>query len=178
MLAVDEPVRISHVTGEVHEGFVEIYQAGSHALVTCIEFLSPANKADSQGRELYQRKQADLAAHGVHLVEIDLLRSGRHVLDVPEWAIQGLKPWDYLVNLVRRGGAEFEIYPIRLRDRLPRVRVPLQGDDEDAVLDLQDVFKRSWEVGPYPVTLDYTRPPAPPLSGADTVRAVDRLQGR
>ena len=175
-LVADEPVRIAHATGEVHEGFVEIFQTGSHRLVTCIEYLSPANKSDPQGRELYRRKQTDLAEHGVHLVEIDLLRSGRHVLDVPEWATQGLRPWDYLVNLVRRGSSEFEVYPIQLRDRLPRLRVPLMAEDNDAVLDLQEVYRQSWEVGPWPETLDYRYPPQPPLSAEDAKWAAALLR--
>lgn len=175
-LTVDEPVRIAHAAGEVHEGYVEICRTDSHVLVTCIEYLSPANKADPQGRQLYQRKQTELAEHGVHLVEIDLLRGGRHVLDVPEWAVQGLRPWDYLVNLVRRGGNEFEVYPVHLGDRLPRIRVPLQGADEDAVLDLQEVFQQSWQVGPYPETLDYAHPPVPPLSAGDAAWAEQVLR--
>ena len=32
-----------------------------------------------------------------HLVEIDLLRTGPHVVAVPEWAARAHGPYDYLV---------------------------------------------------------------------------------
>jgi hypothetical protein len=176
VLEADEPIRVRHADVEVHEGYVEIYDAGDHHLVTGIEFLSPTNKSDKQGRELYQRKQQDVRETGVHLVEIDLLRAGPHVLDVPQDIVAPMRPWDYLVNLVRRGTQGYEVYPVRLRNRLPRVRIPLKVGDSDAVLDLQEVFDRSYEIGPYPVRLNYQGAPMPPLSEADAAWADELLR--
>lgn len=75
---------------------------------------------------LYERKQQELCEAGVHLVEVDFIRRGPHVLEIPETVVEEFRPWDYLVNLARRGSGEYEFYPLRLRERLPRIRVPLK----------------------------------------------------
>lgn len=54
-----------------------------------------------------------------------------------------------------------------VRQRLPRVRVPLTGDDPDVVLDLQAVFDRCYDAAAYARSLDYRQPPVPPLRPAD-----------
>lgn len=155
VLEPDEPLRIPIPRVEVHEGFVEIFDAAQNRLVTGIEFVSPANKIDHDGRRLYQQKQQEMREAGVHLVEIDLIRRGPHVLDIPQRVVEEARPWDYLVNLARRGGREFEVYPISMFNRLPRIRIPLKTGDEDATLDLQHVFDRSYDIGPYPERLNY-----------------------
>lgn len=178
ILTVDEPVRIARAPVEVREGYLEIFDTLGHQLVTGLEFLSPTNKSHRKGRRLYRRKQAELRRTGVHLVEIDFLRRGRHVLDVPQETVDGLRPWDYFVNLVRRGSDEYEVYPIKLRDRLPRIRIPLKSEDDDAVLDLQEVFDRSYEIGPYPERLNYSAPPSPPLNDQDAAWADELLKSK
>jgi hypothetical protein len=111
---------------------------------------------------------------GVHLVEVDLIRRGPHVLDVPLELLDSLRPWNYLVNLVRRESEDYEVYPIRIQDRLPRIRLPLKPGDEDAVLDLQEVFDRAYQIGPYPERIDYSSDPSPPLPES-TVAWADQL---
>lgn len=172
----DEPVRVQQVQVEVHEGFVEIYDAVGSRLVTGVEYLSPANKCEADGRSLYERKQREMREAGVNLVEIDFIRRGPHVLDVPQKVVENLRPWDYLVNTVRRDSAMYELYPIRVRDRLPRIRIPLKSGDEDAVLDLQEVFDRAYEIGPYPERIDYGSDPSPPLSDDDAAWADQILR--
>lgn len=176
VLDADEPIRVKHADVEVHQGYIEIFEAGGHRLVTGIEFLSPSNKSDKQGRELYDRKQHELREAGVHLVEVDLLRGGPHVLDVPPKVVDEMRPWDYLVNLVRRGADEYEVYPLLLRQRLPRIRIPLKCGDADAVLDLQNVFDQSYDIGPYPDRLNYESEPTPPLSDEDAAWADELLK--
>lgn len=51
-----------------------------------------------------------------------------------------------------------------LRQRLPRVRVPLAHGDPDVVLDLQAVFGRCYDEGAYARRLDYRGEPSTPLS--------------
>ncbi len=171
----DEPVRIRHSQVRVTEGYLEIFAAGNR-LVTGIEFVSPANKSNRQGRKLYQAKQAQLRRAGVHLVEIDLIRRGRHVLDVPKSVVETLRPWDYLVNLVRRGSDEHQVDPIPLRNPLPRIRIPLEADQADAVLDLQPLLNHAWDIGPYQIRVDYDQPPSTPLSEADVLWADGLLR--
>src|SRR5690606_17528426 len=108
LIEIDEPVRVKNIQGEVRESYLEIFELSSHRLVTGLEFLSPANKRKSPGRKLYQKKQRELADANVNLVEIDLLRAGRHVLAVPEAIAEELQPWEYLVNLVRPSREVYE----------------------------------------------------------------------
>ena len=71
----DEPVR---------QGFIEIIDIKSgRRVVTVIELLSPSNKVPGPGRDLYMKKQEELRAGNVSLVEIDLLRSGKRVMCAP-----------------------------------------------------------------------------------------------
>lgn len=176
VLVPDEPVRVRQAQVEVHEGFVEIFDAAGSRLVTGIEYVSPANKSDRDGRSLYERKQQEMRETDVNLVEIDFVRRGPHVLDVPSAVAEQLRPWDYLVNTVRRGSEMYEIYPIKLRDRLPRIRIPLKSGEEDAVLDLQEVFDRSRAIGPYPERIDYNADPVPALAADDAAWADEILK--
>jgi hypothetical protein len=176
VLEPDEPVRVKQQGIEVRETYLEIFDARGHRLVTGIEFISPTNKSDHQGRALYERKQQELEEAGVNLVEIDLIRRGPPVVDVPDVVVEGFRPWDYLVNLVRRGSQYYEFYPIGLRDRLPRIRIPLKLEEPDAVLDLQKVFDQASSYGPYPERIDYTSAPSTPLSREDDLWADQRLR--
>src|SRR5258707_1023899 len=81
-----------------------------------------------RGRESYKEKQGEVLRGAAHLIEIDLLRAGPHVLAVPEYAARRKAPdYDYLVcvNRARDPRYNYELYPRRVRERLPRVRVPL-----------------------------------------------------
>jgi hypothetical protein len=145
-------------------------------LVAGIEFVSPANKSNAEGRELYERKQVETRAAGVHLIEIDLHRKGPHVLDVPESLLAQLPRWDYMINTCRRGSTRFEVYPVRVRNRLPRIRVPLKDGDEDAVLDLQASFNRAYQVGVYADRINYKVDPPMPLADDDAAWARQLLR--
>ena len=172
----DEPLHIARSPVEVRQPFIDIYDRNSHRIVTGIEFVSPSNKRTRTGRRLYRRKQRETRDAGIHLVEIDLLRGGRHLLEVPAAVLEDVPRWDYLVNLARRGAVDYEVYPIRLRDRLPRIRVPLRPNDEDALLDLQAMLELAYDTGPYPERVDYAQAPAPPLADDDAAWADELLK--
>ena len=112
---------------EVHEARVEILDSYNEMkLVALIEVVSPTNKAAGPGRVSYKAKQAETLARECHLVEIDLLRHGRHVVCIPEWRVKPFKPYDSLCCVNRWPiRNRFEIYPRTLRQRLPRLRIPL-----------------------------------------------------
>ena len=82
---MDDPLLVEAPDLEVHEPYIEIFdrQSDMH-VVTVIELVSPSNKYSGPGRELYLTKQKELRWSRTHLVEIDLLRFGPHVLAVPE----------------------------------------------------------------------------------------------
>jgi len=97
-------VKVLH--DEFREPFLEIYAGSgdSKRLVTSIEVLSVSNKTpDEQGRELFLRKQRELLASKVNLVEIDLLRKGYHSTAVPlEPALAACGPFDHHVSVHHR----------------------------------------------------------------------------
>jgi hypothetical protein len=175
----DAPVTVQVPELEVHEAFVTILDRDSgQQVVTVIELVSPSNKYAGPGHVSYREKQRQVLSSEAHLVEIDLLRTGPHVLAVPEWLARSKGPYDYLVSVNRAEGIRdrFELYPRPLAERLPRVRIPLAAGDPDAVLDLQAVLERTYEDGAYRDRIDYSRPCRPPLSGADQAWAMERLR--
>jgi hypothetical protein len=75
-------------------------------------------------------------------------------------------------------GERYEVWGIPLRQRLPRIRVPLLGNDPDVVLDLQAVFDRCYDEGAYTRRLDYHREPVPPLAHNEVAWADTLLRQR
>jgi hypothetical protein len=167
LATADEPVRVRRLETEMRQTYLEIFDRQHRRLVTAIEVLSPANKRPGKGRRLYRKKQIELQSAGVNLVEIDLLRRGRHTLCVPSTLAEGVRPWSYLICLWRPNRSDYELYPIPLRSPLPRIHIPLAAVDADAVLDLQNTFNRTYDSGPYPDRLDYLSPPIIELCDED-----------
>jgi hypothetical protein len=166
-LDADEPVVVHIDSLEIHESFVEILDRNSGLrVVTVVELVSPTNKASGPGRDSYLSKQRKVLASQAHLVEIDLLRGGQHVLSVPHWAAEQKGPYDTLVCVNRAYGLrdDFDLYPRRLEDRLPRIRIPLADDDPDVPLDLQAVLVQAYDMGRYGERLRYDQPCQPPLT--------------
>ncbi|HKI35774.1 MAG TPA: DUF4058 family protein [Gemmataceae bacterium] len=176
----DAPVRVKVSSLEVHENYVEILdRASGQQVVTVIELLSPTNKYQGPGRNSYLTKQREVLSSQTHLVEIDLLRYGPHVMAVPEWAARGIGPYDYLCCVNRAGGLResYELYPRRLGERLPRMRIPLADGDPDVVLDVQAVLAQAYDRGSYSEVIDYSAPCRPALPAADQAWANERIAG-
>ena len=174
-LEADTPVRVRADEAEVRQPYFSIYENDSNLIVTSVEYLSPANKVRSPGRRLYLKKQREIRDAGINLLEIDLLRAGRHTVAAPELAIESLRPWNYLACVWRPDDSDYEVYPLSLRDRLPRIRVPLKPGDADIVLDLQAVFNRAYDVGAFDARIRYTEPPRPLLAKDDMAWATELL---
>jgi hypothetical protein len=179
-----QPVVITLAAEEHRETSVEIYSryGEGERLVTVIEVLSVANKTPgAHGRDLYLEKQSELLAGAVHLVEIDLLRGGTHATAVPrDLAEERAGPFDYHVcahwyNRPR----DYLVYPVRLEERLPEIAVPLLPEDPPVALDVQAVFERCYDTGPYRRRVRYGRDEVvPPLSAAQADWASRLLQER
>jgi hypothetical protein len=159
-----EPIRVL-VDDEI-ERWLEIRDATGR-LVTVIELLSPANKMETVERERYLRKRRSFMSGGANLVEIDLVRQGSWVFPQAVRNVLQHAGTGYGVAVWRTARpTEHEVYPIRLRERLPAIRVPLRPSDADVVLDLQPLIDQCHERGRYHL-LAYRLALQPPLAPED-----------
>ena len=140
--------------------------------VTVVEFLGPEDKCSAAGRDRYVRYRAGWRAAGVNMIEIDLTRGGRRPMIGPP---PGVDETAYAVNVWRADAPDrTEFYRLAFRDPLPAFRVPLRPGDEDVVLELQPAVDAA-HLGGGAHKLNRSRPPDPPLSGADAAWADGRL---
>lgn len=147
---------------EVPQFSVEIRDVEERTLVTLIELLSPANKRGNGYRE-YVDKRLRILMSRSHLLEIDLLRKGSRVPMLEE-----LPDAPYFIFLSRwQKRPMTDIWEIGLKQKLPKIPVPLLPDDEDVALDLQQAFDNVYDSIGYDWVLNYTTPPDVPLVGAD-----------
>ena len=165
---------------EIHETYITILDPSSgQKIVTVIEVVSPTNKYAGPDRTSYLKKQKEMRDSDAHLVEIDLLRFGPHVLALPEYGARGKAgAYDYLisVNRAKEPRSEFEFYPCVLRKKLPRILIPLAGDDPSLRLDLQAVLARTYDLGSFRDRIDYRKPCAPPLPPEDQAWADELIR--
>lgn len=161
----DEPATEAFVT------IIDTTRGGK--LVTVIEFLSTSNKLPGEGQKQYRQKQQELKEARVSLVEIDLLRTGQWVMQVPEHRVPQSHRTLYQI-CVHRGcrQREYEIYRAPLRRNLPSINIPLRETDPDARLDLQALIEQAYRNGAYD-DIDYTTLPDPPLDPDDAVWAAE-----
>jgi hypothetical protein len=176
--AVAEPILV-RVPEEVTERYIQIIDVRSGGeVVTVIEVLSPANKLRGRGRTKYLRKQEEYLRGGVNLVEIDLVRVGRHTTLAKLDLIPQDKVTTYHVSAFRSARPDLlEYYPLPLRQRLPNIPIPLRPSDPDAVVALQSLIDTAYDRGRYD-DIDYSRPLQPPLHPADEQWAAELLARR
>lgn len=179
----EEMWEVEYILPNVIERFVRIIVAGDESrVIAVIELLSPANKsASSSGREEYLNKQDEVLSSDTHLVEIDLLREGLPTVAAPPGELSRRGRCDYLVCLIpgRSSDRRFQtVWPIQLRRKLPRVRIPLGPGESPVPLDLQSVFNEVYEKTAFVKRIDYQVPPVVPLSRADADWIEDLLVAR
>jgi hypothetical protein len=168
-ILADEPVVVELFREEVRQPFLSIIEpAEGNRVVTAIEVLSPDNKTSGAGRASYLSKQEELWFGNTNLVEIDLLRAGQPVVRVPEERLMALPERRYLVSVTRSFPTRCELYGFSMMQRLPRISLPLASDDKDLTLDLQQVFTKCWNAGPYPELLHYDQPAPGELTEQET----------
>jgi hypothetical protein len=170
-----EPIR--HLYVEIRD------PTRGHKLITLIEIVSPSNKRPGPDREAYATKQREVLRSDASLIELDLLRAGRRVLTDLGLAemIEHLKPKPTYVVLVNRawrrreGMITCQVFPVGLREPLPCIAVPLKEGEPEVLLDLQDIFERAYDAGPYRRgAVDYAGPvPAPALDEKDAAWAAE-----
>jgi hypothetical protein len=83
-----------------------------------------------------------------------------------------LPPFDYYAMVSRADKRpEAGLWPLRLRDRLPTLQVPLLPPHADAKLDLQAALHRLYDAAGYEDYI-YRGKPEPPLSDSDAAWAM------
>ena len=153
--AIAEPMDV------VRESFIEIRDTENDYLVTVLELLSPSNKQAGYDRDAYVAKRRNYLFGNVNFIEIDLLRGG------PRMPIEELSPCDYYVLVKRaRERTRAGVWPIRLRETLPSIPVPLRDPDPDARLDLQSVLHTVYDRAGYRHRI-YRGTPKPKLAADD-----------
>jgi Protein of unknown function (DUF4058) len=146
--------------------FLEVRDRQGRQLLTVIELLSPSNKRPGEDREHYLAKRRELLRSPAHLVELDLLRQG------PTMPAANRPACDYSVLISRaqrRPVASF--WPIRFRERLPIIPIPLRTDVEEVYVDLQEVLHRAYD-GPGYENFIYGDSTPPSLSDEDVAWAT------
>jgi hypothetical protein len=163
-----QPVVFRVLQDECREPFVDIYTRieGEERLVTTIEVLSLTNKTPGEkGQRLYLQKQEEVLDSPVSLVEIDLLRGGEPTTVGRDWWHKYGRDYDYHVSVCPSYSIKQYGYPFRLADMLPEIAVPLLEKDGSIAVDLQEVFHRVYDTGPYRRRIRYGKDQiVPPLS--------------
>ena len=152
---------VSPVVDIEHQNFVEIRDRESRELVSVIELISPSNKRPGSDREQYIAKRKQYFAGNVNLIEIDLLRGFERL------PYEGLPNCDYVAVVSRaEERPRVGVWPIKLREKLPTIPVPLRAPDLDASLNLQAVLDHVYDSARY-TDYVYLGTPQPPLHGED-----------
>jgi hypothetical protein len=158
----------------VRHSSIEIRDRRNRRLVTVLELLSPTNKTAGPDYEAYVGKRHALLAGSTHLVEIDLRRGGLRPTP-PD-----LPTCDYYVLVSRyEDRPRVGLWPLRLRQRLPEVPIPLSVPDPAVNLDLQALLHQVYDAADYGKYI-YLEDPEPPLTPDDAAWArplVPRPEG-
>jgi hypothetical protein len=174
-IMIEAPFKLVVDLDPILERFIRIIDQDG-TLITVIEFLSPANKQGS-GLADYHEKRKELLTAGVHVVEIDLVRTGDwRALMRPERC-----PADAISTyraVVRTSGARPAgyLFPIPLRQPLPQIPIPLRPAEQPVQLRLQSLFEDVYQDGRYDQTIDYSQPLDPPLQSDDAAWADQLLK--
>jgi hypothetical protein len=180
----DSTMEVQTASGAIAEPLVvlgEVPQTARHVkildlssgerVVTPIEVLRPTNKLTIAGREEYRRKQRDYLLAGVNLIEIDLLRSGQHVMAAALEFIPSARRRTYMMSVQSR--TRTTVFGASLREPLPVISIPLRPTDRDVSLNIQQIIDLVYDRGRY-AKLNYQTDPEPPFA-PDDAAWVDEL---
>jgi len=116
---------------------LHIRSADSGDLVTICEIVSPGNKRTIDQIRAYQERRSRLfLERGVNVVEIDLTRSTKRLVNNP---VTSINPYHIAVFLP---GDTVRILEVKWNQVLPRLALPLRG--EVVPVDLQQTYQRAY----------------------------------
>ena len=157
---------------EVTESYLEIRSLPARRVVTTIELLSPTNKQAPSGRAEYLTKRSALLESKIHLVEIDLLRAGQPMPEVPD-----ANNSDYRLFISRwqqRPRARLIVFDTP--HAIPAIEIPLLPEDPEPKLALSQVLHALYERARYDLWNDYTTPATPPIRAQFADWARSRIE--
>ncbi|NJK70571.1 MAG: DUF4058 family protein [Oscillatoriales cyanobacterium RU_3_3] len=160
---LSKPIRVTlPLSEEVTERYLEIREVKTGKVVTVVEILSPKNKRAGEGRDKYLTKRQKILNSATHLVEIDLLRSGKLMPMTQEIR-------SHYRILVSRSNLrpEAELYPFNLQESMPQFLLPLLPEDPEPVVNLSEVLRQVYQEAALDLAIDYSVSPVPPLSESD-----------
>ena len=156
---------------ETREGYLEIREVETGAVITAIEILSPKNKRTGKGREAYERKRNKVLLSATHLIEIDLLRGGKSM------PILGTIRGDYRILVSREERRpRADLYAFTLREEIPSFPLPLKSEDAAIQVELQTLFSEVYDQAGFDLSIDYTQSPVPALKKEDAAWADTLLR--
>lgn len=152
---------------------IEIQRRSDDGVVTILELLAPMNK-NEPGRGEYLSERGTWRGQQVNLVEVDLLLNG---VRVP--FARPLVGGDFYAAVSRRSvPGRQEVWFWRLQDRLPVIRIPLEGSDEDIVSDLQEAYTTTFDRAAFEQLVRYDQPIGIALTTAMQAWMDERLRIR
>lgn len=161
--ATIQPIQVTlPLLEEVRQAYLEVRDSATQAVVTTIEVLSPANKR-GEGRRKYETKRQQVLESLTNWVEIDLLRDGE-ALPMGEQNFSS----HYRI-LVSRATARpiADLYAFNLGDRVPAFPLPLQPEDAEPIVDVQQLINDLYDQLGYDYFIDYRSNPPSPWSESD-----------
>jgi Protein of unknown function (DUF4058) len=170
-LLIAEPIIVpSFRPDPTEETYLTIRHRPSKSLVAVLEVMSPTNKVrGSEGLKSFMEKRHEILCSSTHWIEIDLLRKGSRPLPRLN------QPTDYRVVVARgEDGSRPKCWPISIRQKLPVIGIPLRRKDPDVPLDLAAVFDAVYDGGAYERSIEYDKPPDPPLD-PDVAKWANKL---
>ena len=147
----------------VKETYLEVRDIATQEVVTVIEILSPKNKRSGEGRNTYIKKRLQVLESYTNLVEIDLLRDGKPIQQIPS-NVQT----DYRILVSRATKRpKADLYAFNLQNLIPFHPLPLREFDTEPLLDVQTLIHELYDEGNYDLVIDYTQEPVPLLPQRD-----------
>ncbi len=140
---------------EFREAYLEVREMATGEVVTAIEVLSPANKRQGKGREMYEEKRNRIFGSRTHLVEIDLLRGGEPM------PVLGNDVEAHYRILVSRGDRRpyADLYLFNLPETIPTFPLPLRSGDTEPMIDLNQLLNHLYDRAGYDFVIDYQTEP-------------------